>query len=86
MVSNQSEVSSNDFGSSHYEELPPIPEGCEEFGGKLANAFYGHETGQVSFAQRNQADRKFQSCLKDSGFSDVQISNAVAAVKEDALN
>jgi hypothetical protein len=48
----------------------------------LENAIYGAASGRVSFAQRNLAYRKFQSCLRDAGFSDHQIKGTVTEIEE----
>jgi len=63
-------------------QLPPIPANCEALAKNLENAIYGAESGQVSFAQRNSAARKFRSCLREAGFSDAQINVSVTEIEE----
>ena len=69
--------------STFIEYLPPIPDDCENKGKNFADAIYGNDIGRVSFSQRNFAQRAFQSCLVDAGFTDSQISRTVGAIKED---
>ncbi len=63
-------------------DLPPIPGDCERLAKDLKNAMYGAATGEVSVGQRNTADRKFRSCLRDADFSDAQINGSVAQIQE----
>ena len=70
-----------DSGSFSIDQLPPIPGNCEGPAKNLENAIYGSGSGQVSFAQRNTAYRKFQSCLRDAGFSTPQINGTIAEIE-----
>jgi len=63
-------------------ESPPIPDECQADASTAENAMYGAQNHQVSFAQRNRAVRKFQSCLRDQGFSDQEVEAALEARKE----
>ena len=63
--------------------LPPVPGECESKGSTMKDAIYGYDIGRVSVAQLNFATRSFQSCLRDSGFSDAEINGTVDAMKED---
>jgi hypothetical protein len=76
------EDSSIDSGSFSINPLPPMPGNCEGLAKNLENAIYGNTSGQVSFAQRNFADRKFRSCLRNADFSDPQINGTVDEIKE----
>ncbi len=71
-----------DSGSFSINQLPPTPGNCKGQVKNLENAIYGNTTGQVSFAQRNFTDRKLRSCLRNAGFSDLQINGTVAEIKE----
>lgn len=63
-------------------DSPPIPEECQSDASTAENAMYGAQNHQVSFAQRNRAVRKFQSCLREQGLSDAEIEAALEAKKE----
>lgn len=63
-------------------ESPPIPDECQSDASTAENAMYGAQNHQVSFAQRNRAVRKFQSCLREQGFSDPEVEAAIEARKE----
>jgi hypothetical protein len=69
----------NDLPSD--EGIVNVPEKCQEGEKNLEDAIYGSDAGNVSFAQRNTAERRFPSCLKDAGFSDKQINDAVGEVQ-----
>jgi hypothetical protein len=72
------EESAVESDSSAIEQPPPIPESCKMLATDLENAIYGNDKGQVSFAQRNVAYRKYRACLGKAGFTDPQINGAVA--------
>ncbi len=57
--------------------LPSIPDSCSSDAQNFEKAIYGHGSHQASFAQRNRAHRKFESCLKESGFSDAEIRGII---------
>ncbi len=78
------EDSSIESGSFSINQLSPIPGNCEDQAKNLENAIYGNISGRVSFAQRNFADRKLRSCLRNAGFSDLQINGTVAEIKKRA--
>ncbi len=69
-------------GSFSSNQLPPTPENCEGQVKNFENAIYGNISGQVSFAQRNFADRKLRSCLRNIGFVDSRINGTVVEIKE----
>jgi hypothetical protein len=63
-------------------ELPPIPDSCKRQETNLENAIYGAGTHQSSIAQRNNAARAFEKCLKDAGFSQAEIDGTIAQVQQ----
>ncbi len=69
---------------SFSDQLPDIPENCEDRVKNLENAVYGSLTGRVSFAQHSVAYRKLQSCLRDAGFSDSQINAVTGEIEKHA--
>jgi hypothetical protein len=77
----EQEQSAVESDATAIEPPPPIPETCKMLAGDLENAIYGNEKGQVSFAQRNAAYRKFRACLGKAEFSDPQINGAVAEIE-----
>ena len=68
-----------------YEDLPPIPQVCEDQGDTLEDAIYGHDLGTITDVELDQHTRGFQSCLRDAGFSDSQISRTYAGIKQGTL-
>ncbi len=58
-----------------------LPASCQALAKNLENALYGSATGQVSFGQRNTAYRKLRSCLRDEGFSNAQIEDAIKGIE-----
>ncbi len=78
------EEESSSVESEYYVADPdaPIPEGCQSLATNLENAIYGHATGRASFSQRNSAYRKFKSCLRAEGLSDVQIDSTVKRLED----
>jgi hypothetical protein len=60
---------------------PEIPETCRPLIKELENAIYGAATHQSSFAGRNAAYRRFQSCLQEAGFSNAEVDAAVKKVE-----
>lgn len=69
-----------------YKNLPPIPEKCEEDGDILEDAIYGHEMGKLTAVELDRYTRMFQSCLRNAGYNDSQISRMNDEIKEAALN
>jgi hypothetical protein len=65
--------------------LPPIPPECEGRGKDMADAIYGRDIGRVSVAQLNHATRTFQTCLKNSGFSDAEINGTYNKIKSEVV-
>jgi len=78
------EGASIDSGSVSTETQPPIPEHCAESATNLESAIYGASFGQVSLAQRNMAQRKLLSCLREAGFSDSRINGIIAEMEKRA--
>ena len=68
------------------EYMPPFPEECEEKGETLEDAINGHELGKLTIVELNQHTRRFQSCLRDAGFTDSQINRTYDRIEESALS
>ena len=73
-------------GPTFYEHLPPLPQECKEQGETLEDAIYGEEMGKLTVVELNQYTRRFQSCLRDAGFTNSQINKTYDGIKERALN
>ena len=80
-VATEEEDTSLDSGSFSFDQLPPTPDNCKGLAKNLENAIYGSASARVSFAQRNMTYRKFQSCLRDAGFSDSEIDGTIAEIE-----
>jgi predicted negative regulator of RcsB-dependent stress response len=81
----EDEISFNDTSYSD-EDMVTIPDNCQEAEKSFENAIYGSDAGNVSFAQRNSANRRFQSCLKNAGLRDDQVDLAVKQVQTKVNN
>ena len=84
-INNTSELSENSEPFS-LEYIPDMPEECEIKGRNMGDAIYGYDIGRVSVAQLNNATRSFQSCLRNAGFSDTEISATYEKLREDVMN
>lgn len=73
----EEEAAPVDSSTFYHEPAPPIPEACKTLAKNLENAIYGNQTGQVSFAQRNTAYRKLQSCLRAEGLSGSDMERVI---------
>ena len=78
----QETTTEDDVSIDSGSQLPPLPEDCERLAKTLEDAIYGSAIGRVSFAQRNRAYRKLQSCLQDADFSDSEINDTIAEIEE----
>ena len=67
------------------EYLPPFPEECQEKGEFLEDAIYNNEMGKLTITELKRYTSRFQSCLRDAGFTDSQINRAHDCIKWGAL-
>ncbi len=61
--------------------LPSIPETCQSNVQELEKAIYGHGSHQSSAGHLNIAHRELESCLREAGFSEAEISGTVEQIK-----
>lgn len=69
-----------------YEELPPLPQKCEEQSDTLEDAISDHELGKLTDIELKEHISRFKSCLRDAGFTDSQINRTYGEIKEGTMN
>ncbi len=72
--------------STNDENLPPIPDVCRVKGKIVEDAIYDRKLGKISDVLLDQYILRFQTCLKNAGFSDADIDGTYEKTKERALS
>ena len=78
------------IGPSLQDSAPPaptfniysLPEACQRQGEALKNAFDNHALGKTNKVSLNGYTQNFRRCLRQAGYSDSQIDEAYAGIKE----
>ena len=67
------------------QDLPPIPQICEEEGDIFEDAINSHDLGKLTDEELTRITGRFQACLRNTGFTDAQVNRTSAGIKEAAL-
>ena len=66
------------------DNLPLIPDTCRVKGKIAEDAIYDRKIGKISTVLLDQYTLRFQTCLKNAGFSDADAEGTYAKIKERA--
>ncbi|MFC1831146.1 hypothetical protein ACFL0S_03900 [Thermodesulfobacteriota bacterium] len=66
------------------ESLPPIPDVCRVKGTIVEDGIHDRKIGKISDVLLEQYKVRFQTCLKNAGFSDADIDGTYEKIKERA--
>ena len=66
------------------ENLPPVPDACRVKGGIVEDAIYDRKSGKISDVLLDQYKLRFETCLKNAGFSEADVDGTFENINQRA--